>query len=138
MFKEEIKNIKYDKIELVKFSRVMSAAFLIVAFFLWYYDKNSFQYFIIISVLFFIIGLFAPTLLKAVYKLWMTLAVILGWFMTRVILSILYYIVVTPIGLIAKLFGKNFIEKNFNRKKTTYWNYRNNTEKLKEEYERQF
>lgn len=138
MIKQEIKNIKYDKIELVKFSRLMSAAFLIVAFFLWYYKKNTFQYFIIISGLFFIIGLFAPQLLKTIYKLWMTLAVILGWFMTRVILSILYYIVITPIGLIAKLFGKKFIEKNFDRKKTTYWNYRKSEEKSKEEYERQF
>lgn len=138
MIKEEIKNIKYDKIELVKFSRVMSAAFIIIALILWYYEKNYFQYFIIVSVLFFVIGLFAAEYLKSVYRIWMTLAVILGWFMTRVILSILYYIVITPIGLIAKLFGKKFIEKKFDRNKATYWNIRNNKEKLKEEYERQF
>ena len=39
----------------------------------------------------------------------MTFAVILGWFMTRLILSILFYIIITPIGLIARIIGKDFL-----------------------------
>lgn len=138
MIKEEIKNINYDKKELVKFSRVMFGALLIISGLLFYFDKSSYIYFIILSVLFLIIGLSFPSVLKPVYKAWMTLAVILGFIMTRVILSILFYIVITPIGIIGRIFGKKFIEKNYDKNKNSYWNYRTIKTKTKEEYERQF
>ena len=53
----------------------------------------------------------------------MLLANILSWVMSRVILSILYYIVITPIGLIARIFRKQFIELKWDKSKDSYWNY---------------
>ena len=39
----------------------------------------------------------------------MTLAVVMGWFMTRLILSLLFFLVLTPIGLAGRLAGKEFL-----------------------------
>ncbi|MDP3832044.1 MAG: SxtJ family membrane protein, partial [Ignavibacteriaceae bacterium] len=83
-------------------------------------------------------GLIFPILLKPLNFIWMSFAVVLGFFMTRIILGILFYIIITPIGLIAKLFGKDFIDKRISKEKVSYWNYREQKEFSKEIYERQF
>jgi hypothetical protein len=68
----------------------------------------------------------------------MSLALILGWFMSRVILIILFYLVITPIGLFAKLFRKRFLELKINKSAKTYWEKRENIIKQPIDYERQF
>jgi multisubunit Na+/H+ antiporter MnhG subunit len=62
----------------------------------------------------------------------------MGFFMTRLILGVLFYLIITPIGLTAKLFGKDFIDQKINKGKKSYWNYREQKEFSKEIYERQF
>ncbi len=63
-------------------------------------------------------------ILKPIYLVWMTFAVILGWIMTRVILTAIFYLIVTPISLIAKLFRHKFLDLTFRTENDTYWNYR--------------
>ena len=60
------------------------------------------------------------------YLLWMNFAVLLGWFMTRFILGLLFYIIVSPIGMILRLFGKEFLELKTKTKKSSYWNFKDN------------
>ena len=62
----------------------------------------------------------------------------MGWFMTRVILSLLFYLVVTPIGLIARLSGNQFLDVKMDDSQTSYWNYRKTKKDEKEDYEKQF
>ena len=66
----------------------------------------------------------------------MIFATVLGWIMTRVILSLLFFGVLTPIGIILRLFGKQFIELKWNKTKSTYWNYRSEGVFEKEKYEK--
>ena len=68
----------------------------------------------------------------------MIFAIILGWFMTRVILSLLFYVVFTSIGLTLRLFGKQFLELRWDKSKESYWNYKTNEHLQKEKYEKQF
>ena len=78
-----------------------------------------------------------PIILKPVYFLWMIFAFILGWVMTRVILSIVFYIIITPIGLITRLLGEDFL--NIKKiKNDSYWNNRDSSEELNQNYEKQF
>ena len=51
----------------------------------------------------------------------------LGWIMTRVILIIIFYLIVTPIGLIARLFGKQFLDLSLNENVNSFWNKRAET-----------
>ncbi len=68
-----------------------------------------------------IFGLVNPKLLRSIYKIWMGFAFALGWVISRIILTILFYLILTPIGTLAKVFGKKFLNVNFNNKAKSYW-----------------
>ncbi|MEN3369421.1 MAG: carbamoyltransferase [Verrucomicrobiota bacterium] len=69
-------------------------------------------------------GAFAPSVLRYVYRLWMILALALGWLMTRIILTVVFLLVVTPIGLLQRLCGKRPLEYRFKSDEPTYWQRR--------------
>ncbi len=138
MIIEEIKNIKSGKRELRKFGIVVGIVLgLLGVLFLWR-GKDTYSYFLILSAAFLILGLAVPILLKPIHKVWMTLAELLGWLMTRVILSVLFYLVVTPIGLLARLSGKDFLDSKFDRNANSYWIPKGTVKFEKSNYERQF
>ena len=119
---EEIKNIKSEKSDLRKFGIIVGIVLLIIAGFFFLKEKESFQLFLTIGIILFVTGIVIPFTLKPIYWVWMVFSTILGWFMTRVILSLLFYVVFTPIGLIARLFGKQFLGLKMDRSKQSYWN----------------
>jgi carbamoyltransferase len=80
---------------------------------------------------------FAPAALKYLHLHWMMLSLALGWIMSRVLLTIVFFLVVTPIGLIQRLFGKRSIEVDFRTDAVSYWQLR--TERsVPVDYEKQF
>ena len=135
---EEIKNIKSEKSDLLKFGITISIILLMIAGFLFWKEKESFQIFLAIGIFLFLAAIALPTVLKPVYWIWMIFATILGWIMTRVILSLLFYITLSPIGLILRFFGKQFLELRWDQSKESYWNIRTNDHLQKEKYEKQF
>ena len=135
---EEIKNIKSEKSDLRKFGITIGVILLIIAGFLFWKEKESFQILLTFGVTLCILGIVIPFILKPIYWVWMIFATILGWIMTRVILSLLFYIIVTPIGLIPRFFGKQFLELKWDKSKESYWNFRTNEHRQKEDYEKQF
>ena len=135
---DEIKNIKTEVIDLRKFGIIVGTVFLIIAGFLFWKEKQSFQLFLTIGIVLSVAGIAIPFILKPIYWVWMVLATILGWFMTRVILSLLFYAVFTPIGLIGRLFRKQFLEIRWDKSKESYWNFRINEHLKKENYEKQY
>jgi hypothetical protein len=68
----------------------------------------------------------------------MVLAVCMGWVMTRIILSVLFFFVLTPLGLIAKIAGKHFLIKSPQEGIESYWRRRKEEAPGKEHFERQF
>ena len=138
MISEEIKNIKSDKKELRKFAFSVGGVILIIGIVLLYFEKTSYLYFCSIGGIILLLGLVVPKVLLPLQKAWMTFAIILGFIMTRVILSILFYIILTPIGLIAKIFGKDFLDRKIKKDKETFWNYRELKKYEKIDTERQF
>lgn len=138
MLLEEIKNIKSGKSELRKFGITIGIVLGLLGGLLLWRGKDNYTYFLLLSTVFIFLGLVLPIVLKPIQKAWMTFAVILGWFMTRFILSILFYVVFTSIGLILRLFGKQFLDLKMDNSKKSYWNYRKTREFKKSDYERQF
>jgi hypothetical protein len=120
MLSEEIKNIKSGRSELRKFGITLGIAFGLLSGLIYWRGKISPLPFFIISALFFFFGLVLPGLLKPIQKIWMILAVLMGWVMTRVILIVAFYLMVTPIGLLARLFGKDFLNTKFDSNVSSY------------------
>ncbi len=138
MFKEEIKNIKEDKTTLRKFGLTVGTVLLLAGIVLYLTGKSSSVIFGGAGVLLILFGLILPNILKPLNKIWMTLAVILGWFMSRLILFILFYIVITPIGVFLRIAGKDFLNLRTDKNSDSYWEKREKTVKEKIDYERQF
>ena len=135
---EEIKNIKSKKSDLRKFGTTIGIILMVISGLLHWEGKESYQILLTMGIVLFGLGVVMPVLLKPIYWIWMIFATILGWFMTRVILSLLYYGTMTPISLVSRLFGKQFLELKWNKKDSTYWNYSSKNIFEKEKYEKQF
>lgn len=138
MILEEIKNIKETNKDLRKFGFTVGTVLVLTGGVLLYYDRESFYYFWLAALFLLIPAAVSPAILRPLNKIWMTLAIILGWFMTRVILSILYYLILSPIGLIAKIIGKEFLDIKWKRKSDSYWTRREKKIPEQIDYERQF
>ena len=135
---EEIKNIKSEKSDLRKFGITIGVILLIIAGFLFWKEKESFQILLTFGVTLCILGIAIPFILKPIYWVWMIFATIFGWIMTRVILSLLFYVIITPIGLIPRFFGNQFLELQWDKSKESYWNFRTNKYLQKGNCEKQF
>jgi len=138
MLKEELKHIDISDKAVKKTGLTIGAVLILVSLLLWYLGKVSFMYFSIVGGLFVILAFIAIPVLRPFHRLWMMLALLMGFVMSRVILTILFYIVLTPIGLIAKLIGKKFMPLGFDKNAVTYWEKRENQVKQQIDYERQF
>jgi len=92
-------------------------------------------YFIAFGIFLLLVGLTSPQRLVYIYKAWMGFAFALGWVVSRFILIILFVLILTPIGLIARLFGKEFLDLKFKDGKESYWIPK---EKRKINYEKMF
>jgi hypothetical protein len=135
---EEIKNIKGDKSDWKKFGITMAVILTIIGFVLLWKKNHYYDYFFFPAAAFLITGLFLPSVLKPVYKAWMALSVVMGFIMTRVIMVIIFYLIVTPLGLIASMSGKKFLDMKIDESAKSYWIAREKTQKVKADYERQF
>lgn len=138
MLLEEIKNIKSEKRDLRNFGITFGVVLGILAGLLWWKEKDTYSIFGILSLAFFFFGFVLPNLLKPLQKAWMAFAVVLGFFMTRVILSILFYVVFTAIGGIGRLFRKQFLDMKIDKTRQSYWIKRETKNTDKSIYEKQF
>jgi len=138
MIKDEIKNIKQGPGDLRKFGLTIGTVLLLIACFMIWKHKHYGYYFLLIGDILALGGIFFPVILRPLHKAWMTLSILLGWVMTRVILSVLFYLVITPIGLIARLSGKQFLDLKIDKSRASYWEKRKNVPPTPEDYERQF
>jgi hypothetical protein len=63
----------------------------------------------------------APPLGRQLYRAWMLAAVPIGWTVSHLVLAIAYYGVLTPIGLVMRLVGRDPMQRAFDRAAPTYW-----------------
>jgi hypothetical protein len=136
--REDIQQLKTGKRDLRKFGFLVGGAFATFALLLWLRHKAAYPYFLWASVTLIALGAVLPRALKYVYILWMTLAFALGFIMTRVILTLFFFLVVTPIGLVARLFGKDFLRLKLDKSALSYWIHHEPKAKTPRDYERQF
>ncbi|MGZ0162762.1 MAG: SxtJ family membrane protein [Planctomycetales bacterium] len=71
-----------------------------------------------------IVGVFSPAFIRIVYVVWMTAVFPIGFVVSNVVLAVVFYGVVWPIGILTKLTGRNPLQLGFDRDAKTYWNVR--------------
>ena len=138
MIKEELKQIKSTPAELRKFGLTIGGLLTIIGIIMIVLHAKHKLIFSALGFLFIFFGLTFPKMLKWIYKLWMGLSVVLGFFSTRIILSLLFYFVLTPINFLHKFTGKNFLDLKIEKSATSYWRKRPQVTFDKSRYEKQF
>lgn len=120
-----------------RFGFTTGLAFLLLGGLLHFRHHGAGRPFSAIAALLLLLAALAPRWLRFLYRPWMRLAEIIGSITSRLILSILFFLVVTPIGWLQRLFGKRPLEFNFKTGDTTYWKRRSGRP-TSEDYEKQF
>ena len=75
---------------------------------------------LIISIAFLILGLLNSKILFPLNKIWFKFGILLGKIISPLIMGLIFFVVVTPIGLLMRLFNKDLINLKFNKSKS-YW-----------------
>ncbi len=129
---------KSEKKEVRRFGFVFSGLFMIFALINGIKGENICFLFLGLSIFILLAGLFSPFLLKPIYLLGKFIISFIMKVITNVVLFLLFYLIVAPIGFLARVTGKKFLDlkiKDKNRK--TYWIEK--TGKVnKKKYENQF
>jgi len=123
-----------NKQEWRKFAIGLSVILGVITLIQWYFDSSIYFYILIAGIVVLFLGTIIPITIKPLFIGFSYLGFVLNWIMTRVILIILFYLIFTPIGIISRLFGKQFLNTKFDKSKKSYWIDR----KESVNYEKQF
>ena len=85
-----------------------------------YEDKPNI-YLLIISIIFLILGLINSKLLSPLNSIWIKFGELLGKIIAPMVMAIVFFIILTPISLIVRLFGNDLLGLKFTKKIKTYW-----------------
>ncbi len=126
-----MKNFSKEKQFGILFSLLFVAIFSYYLFFL-----NVFSiYLLILSLIMLCLTFFAPSSLVIPNKLWIKFGLLLGSITTPIILAFIFFFVIYPIGILKKIFNRNYLDLKIDRELKSYWkNYREKPINFKKQF----
>lgn len=106
---------------LQRFGLLMGAVFALLAGILFWRGSISWAVFAVLSPIFMFTGLVVPQALRQPYRYWMLTAFMLGWTMTRILLTLAYWVVMAPMGLFLRLSGRDVLDARIDKTAASYW-----------------
>ena len=92
---------------------------------------------LILGALTLILNFLSPQIIRLIYRIAMLFAQGISWVMMRVVCSVLFFLVFTPIGLLFRLFRKDLLNERIEPQKQSYWRKRSQN-RPRQDYERLF
>ena len=108
------------------FGIVFSIFFLLISVYLLLNNDPIYYWSLFVSFIFLILGLMNSKILSPLNLLWFKFGILLGKIVSPVVMGIIFFLVVTPISILLKIFGKDVLNLKFNNNKT-YWIEKNGT-----------
>jgi|TARA_B100000214_G_C23754212_1_gene529204 hypothetical protein len=102
------------------FGVVFFLVFLLISLYPLINDGNLRIWSFVISIIFLILGILNSKILNPLNKIWFKFGLLLGKIISPIVMGIIFFIVVTPTGLILRLFQKDVLNLKFNNN-NTYW-----------------
>ena len=102
------------------FGIVFFIVFLVIAFYPLTYSGELRVWSVMISLIFLFLGLLNSKILTPLNKLWFKFGIFLSKIISPLIMGIIFFLVVTPIGLLMRLLGKDVLNLKYNNNKS-YW-----------------
>lgn len=82
---------------------------------------------------------FIPPLFRYIFSKWVALSIVIGYFISRILLTLIFFLVITPTGFLMKLFGKDPMDRKIDNKVQSYWiKHEEPSDNTVERYEKQF
>ena len=103
------------------FGLVFFFIFLVVSIWPLIHNESPRIWSAIISLAFLILVLTRSKLLTPLNRLWAKFGIILGSIIAPIVMGVVFFLVVTPIGLVMKIIGKDLLSIKYDKKKETYW-----------------
>ena len=103
------------------FGLLFFVVFLIIGLWPLKNGENLNFYFITVSIIFLILGLINSKLLSPLNKLWIKLGEILGIIIAPIVMALVYFVILTPVSFIVRIFGKDLLSLKLLKDKETYW-----------------
>ncbi len=102
------------------FGIVFFLVFLLVAFYPLINGESIRFWALVVSLTFLVLGLLNSRILTPLNKIWFKFGILLGKIVSPLVLGIIFFFVVTPIGFLMKIFKKDLLNLKFNKNKS-YW-----------------
>ena len=102
------------------FGIVFFVVFIIIAFWPVLKSEAPRIWSVIIAIIFLLLGIFNSKLLTPLKILWIKFGEILGRFISPLVMAVIYFAIITPIGIFMRLLGKDLLNMKF-PKKNSYW-----------------
>lgn len=114
-------NKKITNKNLKSFGIIWSTIFFIISFYPLINNSKINILSLSISILFILISIWNPRILKYFYILWIKLGNFIGYYISIIIMFLLYFFLFTPISLILKILRKDLLNKKIDLKTNSYW-----------------
>ena len=135
---DELRSIKSSAKEWRRFGWTVGLVFCLIGAWCFWRHKAAGPVLSTAGVFLIALGLAWPRGLKEIYIAWMSLAVVLGFIVSTILLTVFFYGVVTPVGIVARLSGKDFLNRKLDPAAPTYWIRRTDSGRPRERYAQQF
>ena len=116
------------------FGIVFFLFFLIVSIFPLFKEGNIRTWSLIIAIIFLILGLLNSKVLTPLNKIWFRFGILLGSFVSPIVMGLIFFIVVTPTSLLLKVFGKDVLNLKKNKEKSYWINKKGYKSKMKDQF----
>jgi hypothetical protein len=136
--RQQINDLKTDTPDLRKFGLLVGGVLCVFGLLLLLRHKTNYPYLFWPGAVLIAVGAVWPRVLKYPYIAWMTMAFALGFIMSQVILTLFFFLLVTPISLFARLVGKDFLNRKLDPQATTYWIPHEAKAKTPDSYQQQY
>ena len=113
---------QYTPKELRDFGLIMAGMLILMFGFVlpWIFGYSTPYWPFIAAFLFAVVALLRPILLGPVNSVWLKISDVLGWVNTRLVMGVMFFLLIAPIGLLMRLFGKDTLSKELSSQLTSY------------------
>ena len=94
--------------------------FLVIGFWPHVNGEETRIWSISLALLFLILGLLNSKILTPLYFVWIKLGLFLGNFISPIVMAIIFYLIISPFGIVLRLIGKDSLMKKYS-KQSSYW-----------------
>jgi Saxitoxin biosynthesis operon protein SxtJ len=104
-----------------KFGLTFTVVFSLLTVLLIVWDNTAWPVSLAVALAFLGLTAFVPNWLRPLNRMWLRFGLALHAIVSPLILIVLFFVVITPVGVVARLAGKDFLRLKFDREATTYW-----------------